>query len=178
MGYVKNFLKHHFSATFWKGVGLIFLIALQICTVILGFSISPAWGWRILGANVFFWFTCSGVTDGNGVSVNALKWATFITFCVLVVLGVLWLIGCLVELVLPPTQEPSIESTMFFGFMGIVVIGIILGCLFALLHEGIWEGKWQKPLERLFTCFKWLVVLALACTLVWAFATYLLPLLH
>ena len=178
MEYVKKFLRHHFSAKFWWGVGLIFLIALQICTVILGFSISPAWGWRIFGANVFFWFTYSGVTDGNGVSVNALKWATFITFCVLAVLGVLWLIGCLVELIVPPASEPSIESTMFFGFMGIVVIGIILRCLFALLREGIWEGMWQKPLERLFTCFKWLVVLALACTLVRVFVTYLLPLLH
>lgn len=178
MGYVKEFLRRHFSAKFWKGVGLVFFIALQVCAIIFSFSVSPAWFWRVLGAIIFFWMIASGEADGNGLSSSSLKWATFGTCVMLAALGMLWLIGCLVELIVPPASEPSIESTMFFGFMGIVVIGIILGCLFALLREGIWEGKWQKPLERLFTCFKWLVVLALACTLVWAFVTYLLPLLH
>lgn len=178
MEYVKKFLRHHFSAKFWWGVGLIFFIALQICTIILGFAYTPAWGMRILGANIIFWLICVEAADGKGITFYSLKWATLIIFCMLAVLGLLWLIGCLVELVLPPAQEPSIESTMLLGFSGIVCLGIVLGCLFALLREGIWEGKWQKPLERLFTCFKWLVVLALACTLVWAFVTYLLPLLH
>lgn len=178
MGYFKEFLRHHFSAKFWKGVGLVFFIALQVCSVIFSFAVSPAWGWRILGANLFFWFACSGAADGYGVSANALKWAAFITFCMLACLGMLWLIGCLTQLLFPPAHPSSIEGTMGAGIVGIVCSGIVLGCLFALLREGIWEGKWQRPLERLFTCFKWLVVLALAVALVWAFVTYLLPLLH
>ena len=178
MGYVKEFLKRHFSAKFWKGAGVVFLVALQICVVILGFSVTTGWGWRVLGATIFFWMIASGEADGNGLSSSSLKWATFGTCVMLAALGMLWLIGCLVELIVPPASLPSIESTMFFGFMGIVVIGITIGFLFALLREGIWEGKWQKPLERLFIGFKWLVVSALACTLVWAFVTYLLPLLH
>ena len=178
MGYVKEFLRRHFSAKFWKGVGVVFLLALQICAVIFGFSVTTGWGLRVLGTIIVFWLICSGAADGNGLTSSALKWATFGTCVMLSVFGVLWLVGLLVELILPPASLPSIESTMFYGFLGIVVLGIALGCLFVLLREGIWSGKWQKPLERLFSCFKWLVVLAVAGALVKAFITYLLPLLH
>lgn len=177
MGYVE-FLMCHFSAKFWKGVGLVFFIALQICLVIFSFSISPAWGWRILGANFLFWVICSAAADGDGVSAYALKWATFVTLGALAGLGVLWTLGYLTEHIFPPTHPSSIEGTMGSGIVGIVGLCVIFGCLFALLREGIWEGKWQKPLERLFTCFKWLVVLALAGALVWAFVTYLLPIIR
>ena len=178
MGYVKEFLKRHFSAKFWMGVGVVFLVALQICAVILGFSVTTGWGWRVLGATILFWIIVSGEADGNGFSSYSLKWATFGTGVMLSVFGVLWLIGCLVELIVPPAGKPSIESTMFFGLLGIVVIGITLGSLFALLREGIWEGKWQKPLERLFSGFKWLVVFVIAGALIQAFVAYLLPILH